>query len=49
MNLSARQKQTHRPGEQTCGCQGEEEGAGWMGRLGLKPQMQTIPFRMDKQ
>ena len=34
MNLSTKQKQTHR--EQTCGCQrGEGEGVGWMGSLGL--------------
>ena len=27
MNLSAKQKQAHRHGEQTCGCQG---GRGWV-------------------
>ena len=26
MNLSAKQKQTHRHRNQTCGCQGEERG-----------------------
>ena len=31
MNLSMKQKQTHRHREQTCGCQGEE---GW-GKDGL--------------
>ena len=30
MNLSMKQKQTHRPREQTCGCQ-----RGWSGRSGL--------------
>ena len=47
MNLSTKQKQTHRYGEQTCGCQGgggqnEMDGGiwGW--------QMQTITFRMNK-
>ena len=36
MNLSTKQKQTHRHREQTCSCQGAggmEEG--WSGRLGL--------------
>ena len=28
-------KETHGLGEQTCGCQGEEEGVGWTGHLGL--------------
>ena len=31
MNLSTKQKQTHRHREQTCGCQG---GGGWGGRTG---------------
>ena len=37
MNLSTRQKWTHRHRKQTCGCQGggEREGVGWMGNLGL--------------
>ena len=36
MNLSMKQKQTHRHREQTCGCQGEEGvGEGWTGSLGL--------------
>ena len=34
MNLSTEQKQTHRHGEQTCGCQGVEE-VGWTESLGL--------------
>ena len=38
MNLSTKQKETHRHGEQTCGCQGGEEwdrqGA-WVGRCKL--------------
>ena len=48
MNLSMKQKQTHRHREQTCGCQG---GGEW-GRDGLGVQgwqMQTITLRMDKQ
>ena len=48
MNLSTKQKQTHRHREQTCGCQG---GGGWA-RDGLgvwDQQMQTIIYRMDKQ
>ena len=48
MNLSIKQKQTHRHGQQTCSCQGgggrEWERLGVWGR-----QMQTITFRMNKQ
>ena len=48
MNLSMKQKQTHRHREQTHSCQGE---GGWvrdgMGVWGQ--QMQTITYRMDKQ
>ena len=48
MNLSIKQKQTHKHREQTCGCQGgkEREWDGW-GVWGW--QMQMITFRMDKQ
>ena len=35
MNLPTEQKQTHGHREQTCGCQGEGEGMGWTGSLGL--------------
>ena len=28
-------KETHGLGEKTCGCQGEGEGVGWTGNLGL--------------
>ena len=35
MNLSTKQKQIHKHGEQTCGCQGGGEGVGWRGNLGL--------------
>ena len=35
MNLSKEQKQTHKHGEQTCGCQGVGKGMGWTGNLGL--------------
>ena len=34
MNLSTKQNQTHRHGEQTCGCQGVG-GVGWTGIWGL--------------
>ena len=47
MNLSIKQKQTHRHGEETC-FQGE---GGW-GREGLEvwgQHMQTSIYRMDKQ
>ena len=35
MNLSAEQKQTHTQREQTCCCQGEDEGVGWTGSFRL--------------
>ena len=35
IKLSKEQKQTHGHGEQTCGCQGGEEGVRWTGNLGL--------------
>ena len=36
MNLSTKQKQTHRHREQTCGFQGGKGvGEGWTGSLGL--------------
>ena len=36
MNLSTKQKQTHRHREQTCGCRGGGEvGEGWIECLGL--------------
>ena len=36
MNLSMKQKQTHRHGEQTCGCRaGGGLREGWIGSLGL--------------
>ena len=36
INLSSRQKQTHRHSIQTCGCQeGGGEKEGWTGNLGL--------------
>ena len=36
VNLSVKQKQTHRHREQTCGCQGGESGGeGRIGTLGL--------------
>ena len=35
MNLSTKQKQTHRHGEQTCGCQGEGGRSGMDGEFGV--------------
>ena len=47
MNLSTKQKQTHRRGEQTHGCQGE---GGRIRRLRVwDPQVQAIIYRLDKQ
>ena len=34
-DLEFYRKETHRLGEQTCGCQREREGVGWTGSLGL--------------
>ena len=42
VNLSTKQKWTHRHREHTCGCQGGEEGKGWSGRLGLVDANQCI-------
>ena len=48
VNLSVKQKQTHRHREQTCDCQvGGVWGEGWIGSLGLADE--TIIYRMDKQ
>ena len=44
MNLSTKQKQTHRHGEQSCGCQGRE------GRIGIDWEFEVSRcklFRMD--
>ena len=48
VNISLKQEQTHRPREQTCGCQ---EGGGVVeGWLGVwEQQMQTIIYTLDKQ
>jgi len=35
MNLSTKQKQTHRHREQTCGCQEGGEGSGMDGEFGV--------------
>ena len=46
MSVSTKQKQTHRHGEQACGCQEwgwEREG------LGVWGQKQASIYRMDKQ
>ena len=48
MNLSMKQKQTHRHRDQTCGGQGR----GWQGRDGQgvgDQQMQIITYRVEKQ
>ena len=47
LNLSTRQKQSHRHREQTCNCEQSGEGKDGLGVLGW--QMQTIIYRMDKQ
>ena len=48
MNLSTKQKQTHKHREQTCGCQrGEWVEEGWIKSLGLADA--TIIHRVDKQ
>ena len=48
INLSTKQKQTHRHREQNCGCQGG--GSVGEGGLGVwDQQMQIIIYRMDKQ
>ena len=44
MNLFIEQKQTHRYGEQTCGCQGGG-GREWGGLRVCSEQMQTIPLK----
>ena len=52
MNLSLKQKQAHRPREQTCGCQtgGGVEGWWWRDGLGvLILAMQTILCKIDRQ
>ena len=48
MNLTTKQKQTHRHREQICGGQG---GGGWGndGSAVWEQQMQTIIYRMDKK
>ena len=48
MNLSTKQKQTHRHREQTYGCQGGG-GREWDGLRGWAQQMQATTFRMDEQ
>ena len=47
MNLSTEQKQTHRHGEQTCGCQGGEGGSVMDWEFGVSRC--KITFRIDKQ
>ena len=48
MNLSTKQRQSHRHREQTCGCQGGGGvGEGWSGRLGSADV--SFIYRMYKQ
>ena len=50
MNISTKQKQTHRYKAQTCGFQGEVGvGEGRIGSLGLADANYNIIYRMDKQ
>lgn len=49
VSLSVERKQTHRHGEQICGCQGGGGGSGMNGELGLVDANCYITFRMDKQ
>ena len=49
MNLSTKQKQTHRHRKQTCSSQGEGVEEGCIGRLGLADTNCYIVYRMDKQ
>ena len=44
MNLSTKQKLTHRHREQICGCPGGEVGEGWIGSFGLAD---AHYYRMD--
>ena len=47
MNISMKQKQTHRHREQTCGCQG---GGGREDKLGVwDQQIQTTIYKVDKR
>ena len=46
-NKPFHRKETHGLGEQTCGCQGEGEGMGWIESLGLIDA--NFAFGVDKQ
>ena len=48
VNLSTEQKQTHRNGEQTCGCQRGEGGSEMDGEFGVS-RCKLLYLRMDKQ
>ena len=48
LNLSMKQKQTHRYRGQICGCQGGSRGGG-AGMGVWDQQMQTGKYRIDKQ
>ena len=48
MNLSTEKKQTHRLGEQTCGCHGGGGGSGMDWKSGVK-RCRLLPFGMDRQ
>ena len=45
INLPMKQKRTHKPRGQVCGCQGIVEG--WSGRLGLADG--NHPYKVNKQ
>ena len=47
MNISMKQKQTHRYREQTCGCQ--RDGEVWEKRIGNLGLAEANIYRMDKQ
>ena len=48
INPSAKQRQTHGHGEQSCGCQ-QGTDCGRKGLGGWGQQMQTVTYRMNKK
>ena len=48
MDLSTKQKQTHRHREQICGCHGGGEREGWSGSLGLADANDYIEWISNK-
>lgn len=49
INISTKQRQTHRPGEQACGYQGGGQGSGRGALGGWAEQMKTIMYGMNKE